>query len=79
MTEPKFSGEADADVARALEHIEKAQRELDRACQALSPRQGGGTGAMSLQSRPPAATGTPADEAPAKSDVASDSSKGDQP
>jgi hypothetical protein len=41
MTDPTISAEADAHVARALEHIEEAQRELDRACQELSPIVGG--------------------------------------
>ncbi len=41
MTKTSSSAEADAHVARALEHIEEAQRELDRACQELSPIVGG--------------------------------------
>jgi hypothetical protein len=41
MTDPTNSAEADAKVAIALAHIEEAQRDLDRACQALSPIVGG--------------------------------------
>jgi hypothetical protein len=41
MTKTTSSTEADAHVARALEHIEAAQRELERACQELSPIIGG--------------------------------------
>jgi hypothetical protein len=41
MNDPTISAEADAHVARALEHIGEAQRELDRACQELSSIVGG--------------------------------------
>ena len=41
MTETTTSAEADANVARALAHIEAAQCELGRACQELSPIIGG--------------------------------------
>jgi len=41
MTDPTILAEADAYVARALERIEAAQCELDRACQELSPIVGG--------------------------------------
>ncbi len=41
MADPKIAAAADARVQRALNHIEAAQRELDRACQVLCPVIGG--------------------------------------
>ena len=37
MADPKIAAAADAKVQRALDHIESAQRQLDKACQELCP------------------------------------------
>jgi hypothetical protein len=116
VSDPTISAEADAHVARALDRIEEAQRELGRACAELSSIIGGAgqwkriralydrvhaewyrvhgwaekhRGRLDLDgiaraalappsgepaSEPANATERPGAEAPAKSDVASDSS-----
>jgi hypothetical protein len=41
MVDPEIAAAADAKVQAALDHVEAAQRQLDQACQALSPIIGG--------------------------------------
>lgn len=41
MVDPKIAAAADAKVKAALDHIEAAQRLLDKACQELCPIIGG--------------------------------------